>query len=445
MPSPRLVLFGFSFLFICLASGYVDTVDADASIKTAKALWFEHQLGLPFENSGQSFAYQGLDGLYYTKMGLGTPLLYLPAVALADFLKFTGIRFDRLLEFFVSLVNPFLTALIAFFFFKIFSRVRSPRESLFLTMLVVMASLLLPYSKTCHRETLQALCLLGAFWFLEEKEKNSFLWAGAFLGFGIFTKLAFVVPALPLVTLGLLRARGIKQRAFFLLPLLIFCSLLSFYSYKTWGNFSFGYSHKVVTYDSTKWKMDLGIGIWSQWVWPYKGLLFYSPLLSGLLFFARKSFSTATLTAIFLSVLFQTLFYAKWMDPWGGQALGPRYLVVVLPLLLVLFRDFEMKRTVPAVLVITFGALSLLIQIPLTAVKLQQYYTMESRSPKSFKSPQWRVTPHLFVSKLAGKEEIYPLSTFRIKKEGFIDVRDVPSLQGLNFWWAHLLKQGLPK
>lgn len=160
---------GYFFLalfYLFCAAGYVDSSDATPSVETAIQL-VDHGTFAMTElgHSDRMFYTHGKAGCTYSKMGITFPLLYTVPVLLAKMLAPLFPDKRLLIGFLVSLINPIITACIILLLYVFFRRRHGIPHAIAIIAVAGLGTLLLPYSKTCHREPLQALCLLGSFVF----------------------------------------------------------------------------------------------------------------------------------------------------------------------------------------------------------------------------------------------------------------------------------------
>ena len=284
----------------------------------------------------------GRGGYLYSKMGVTLPLLYLPSVIVADQIS-ALLSYPTVLHILISLTHSLMAALLATCFFVFFRVQRSNLASAILTLIVFGSSLLLPYSKTCHREILQALLLFLPFCLLETSFNRRYLFlSGLSLGLGILTKQAFIVPAFAVLLWSLKVLYERKRLIDFLcisLPVLFAALAWSFIADWIWGTpLATGYSAKVMNISGAAWKTPLLEGLWQQWFSSEKGIFVYCPLLLLIPFFWNNR-AIAFPWAILAFVL-QSLLYARWESPTGHEAYSARYLVVTLPPLLMGLRNY---------------------------------------------------------------------------------------------------------
>jgi hypothetical protein len=426
-------------VYVFLAAGYIDTGDADPSYYTARALLERHSFEVrpPWPDS-QFYRWIGGGG-WVSKMGLLMPLLYLPGVWLAGTAHaLTGLPEPLLAHFLISMVNPILTAcLIALLDATLHREGWDSRRSLGLAAVAGLATLLLPYSKTAHREPALALCLLGGLAFVyrgSDRAPWRFAAAGTALALGLLGKHAFAVPAAPLVVFLSLEAWRAPHRPKALVALglpLVAAGLV-------WAAFSriefhsildVGYDRPVTSIGGAAWSTPFFIGMYQQLFSPRTGYLFYTPLV---LLLWRKRKTGSRELAILASFFAQACLYACWYSPTGGPALGPRYLVAVTPLLFLMAEPSLWHGRTSRALATALLIWSVVIQLAATSVRMQVYWTLQSRAGVALRAPQWWANLEIFAHKLSGREDVYRIEGHEI------DLRDASTLVGLNYWWLHL-------
>lgn len=439
------------FAYLGNASGLVDPTDAEASIDTARVLYERGTLKIfpgpadtyfhyDYDQSGPNNFFYGRspDNGWYSKMGLLMPVLYLPAVIIG---KSSVKHGEFVLRFLISLVNSLVGATIVLTIFLIVRRYATERWALTLAFTVGFATLILPYAKFCHREPVQALALVSLIYFTVVSKPLPAALAGAA---GILTKQAYIIPLLPLAIWSLLKFPDRKQRLQWLLPPFVALAVWAIFNWGVFGHpLKSGYSPAVQTFHRNVWSTPLHTGIWAQWLSPETGLFWYSPILivPFVLSFFRRQESLDR--AVIASVVLQTLLYARWQSPTGHESLGPRYLVVIVPLFAIWFRHppaiFTRNRIVRAA-VVALLLVSLAEQIVNTSVRPQQFWTLKSENILPEGYPQWKVNARLFVEKVAGRAEMYCGRDFGQAANGCVDFRNSVTLVGMNYWWLHARK-----
>ena len=156
--------------------------------------------------------------------------------------------------------------------------------------------------------------------------------------------------------------------------------------------------------------------LWGVTFSPYRGLFFMSPMLLLVAFGRARKAEAAVVAAIALYFL---LFNSAFNGWFGGYAIGPRYLLPVVPLLGILLLDLR-PRLRPAL--IALGALSIAINFVATAVDPQPPDTVRNpivdyelpllvhgEVPPDRPVPQWLralYTGHVAVNRVAADEPL---------------------------------------
>ncbi|MCB0179842.1 MAG: hypothetical protein KDI62_16540 [Anaerolineae bacterium] len=296
----------------------------------------------------------GLDGLLYSRKGVGAPLGLLPLVGLGLVAPWFGPVSLALL------FNAFVTALTAVLLLAYLQELGyPPLTGLGAALIFGLATLAWPYAKSLFSDPFSGFLLLAAAFVLLKFShalaetatvKSRFnkqlviypLLAGLFLGWNVATRYA---EALFLPVFGLLflyyLLRGTKPGQFvgrlfhfwpslvaFALPLaLIGLSLIAFNMSRYGDPLNTGYL------PNETFSGILLDGLFGQLISPGRGLLLYSPILIlsvvGVWPFFRR-FPAEGLAALSV-ILIHLLLYGKWFMWHGGYAWGPRFMIPTLP------------------------------------------------------------------------------------------------------------------
>lgn len=438
-------------VLLALAAGYVDTSDADASIETARALITRGSFRAePAQPDFQYYAHTAGE-CCYSKMGWIHPILYAPVLALVKLSGLGELQKWRVESFFLSFVNPVVIALLMLLLFVSFRRHQNTRAAAVIVWATTLGSLLVVYSKTSHREPLQALLLTLVLLLVEE--------AGLLQSRGRLVALLLSVAALVLIKLSLIVAlvpagvfliwRVAREKPRLLSAVAIGLAfiglMLALINGMAFGQpLSGGYGTWVYRLDPRVWSTPFWRGIHEELFSLDSGFFIYNPWALGVLAFVsaraiRRRLTPFDLTLI-ATFLAQTLFYAKWFSPIGQEAIGPRYLVAVLPAVILLTREFRWPALSPSLRAGVAGlvVLSLAMTGLNTSVKMQQYWTIQARLKAKITAPHWWVNGFLLLHKIRGQPEIYQATDFNLPQGAEANLTDTPTLQGLNFWWTHL-------
>lgn len=332
----------------------------------------------------------GLDGLLYSRKGLGQPLLALPLTALGFFWPTFGPATTTLL--FGSIVAALTAVLLALFLARLGY---SQRVALLTGLAYGSATMAWPYAKTFFSDPLAGFLLLLTAFCLHELNRTdrlgyAFL-AGLSIAFAVATRyaeavflpvfglllLAYRLPAPPKLKLGPVfqhyrrhLLRKWQSIAAFCAPIAVVgFSLLGFNLSRYGDPFSTGYLPQE-SFSAVWWQ-----GIFGQLFSPGRGIFWYNPILFaaslGLLtFWKRHRLETLALAAI---ILIHLLLYGKWFMWHGGFAWGPRFMMPALPAWLILLapvleRTLAHARQWPKIGLGLLWGVSVVVQIPGWAV-----------------------------------------------------------------------------
>jgi len=298
----------------------------------------------------------GADGkTYYSQFELGYGLLLIPFYAAGRLISMfsTYPDLDAVPVLFVHFVNPILTALTCTIFFQLNRLLGvSTKTALGVTMMYGLATLAWPYSRGLYREATQALTLLFAVYALELVRRTGaaryiFL-AGLSFGYLVFTKISNLV-MLPLF-LGYLVLSTNRQSSnvsqsdiirrwmslgLFLFPIFVFLIIQGIVNFLKFGDFfDIGAPNyrDPFPYFSL---LTLPSGVGGLLLSPTKGLIGYAPpvilfLPSWVNWFRKDKLAGFVLSLVLTNILYYGAYYA-WE---GGTYWGTRYLVVIVPLLI---------------------------------------------------------------------------------------------------------------
>lgn len=275
----------------------------------------------------------------YSVYGLGTSIAAIPFFG-------AGRLLGQDPRWFVSLLNPFVTALTAALIYDLSRRLRfPPAVCLFVTFGFGIGSLAWPYTKTFYSEPLTTLCLVaatvGGLAFRQGAGNWSLVLVGAALGFGVLTREdTFVAVPLLLSYLVWSGRRGpgvdVQQFASLLVPLLVFVAITWWYHELRFHSLLSGYVAKTGN------AFDLSPGTFLTGLYGFllssgKGLPFYTPLVLLSVFAWRRFWSALPLECgLFTLLILERVVFFSFLIRWyGGVCWGPRYIVPIVPFLIV--------------------------------------------------------------------------------------------------------------
>lgn len=286
----------------------------------------------------------GLDGDLYSKKGLGVPLITLPFLFIGK--QWPAIGAVQL----TFLTTALVTALTVFLFYLLVVCLGYRQAIAIVAALALgVGTLLWPYSKWLFSEPVAAfgvcLALLGLSRFFLNSGYRWLLAVSLGLAIVALGRSSNAVIALPFavaVTYKLVADyKRSRDRRSMIEGIVCFGLLLGLtgvgivaYNYVRFGTYL---SYPLVPGEGFTTPLTVGLPglLWSSG----RGLLFFVPLtwLIGLSYFTgrRKMLSPEYLVALGVVVI-PLFFYGRWYDWPGGQAWGPRFLVPVMPAIVML-------------------------------------------------------------------------------------------------------------
>ncbi len=354
MASVPVVLFGFFATFYALTSaGRLDSADGVVIAQAARSL-LRGRLSIPGYVTESVI---GVNGLAQSRYGIGESFIETPFVLIGSVLSYISHN-AALINWTIAFTNGFVTAAgCALFYLLLRELGASQRRGIVLTLILGLCTVAWPYAKSDFTEPLQATCLIGAtlgavYW----HKRGGLRWlvlAGAFLGGLLLTKAAgFVaVPAFSLFVIvalltveNRLTLRPLRRREWWIRCLTAQCALLSLVVVATaitiainlarFGlPFDFGYGRDP---HDALFSIPVYTGIFGMLFSFNSGIIFYAtPVVLGVLGYKRfvqRHLPESVLIAV-VSVTFLVLYggYYYWA---GLAAFGPRYIVPIVPLLL---------------------------------------------------------------------------------------------------------------
>lgn len=289
-----------------------------------------------------TWAGPGSDGQTYPQYTHAQALLEVPLYLLGRLLSgapdnWSSVAFTK---FTTSLLNPILIALTGWLVAVFAARLgMSYRLSVVLGLAATLATMALPYVDTNFSEPLLALTVLVAAYAVYlarfDHPLRYLALAGAALGLMIYTRERSIIllpPFLLYVFMTQPRRRWTGWLAF-LIPIVIGGVLIGGWNWLRFGS--------PLTTSYAAWQPETGfgtpimVGVFGLWLSVGKGMLIYNPIawlgLIGLIPLWRHDRSLTVLIGLLL--LIPTIFFARY-DLWtGGWNWGPRYLLPLLPLL----------------------------------------------------------------------------------------------------------------
>ena len=361
-----LFLMSFYMLFYSTAPASRFIGEGHVKIEILNNLLDEGTIGL----DGPSQAVPGRDGKYYTWHDFGQNIFVLPVFV------FTRGILDALAFFIANSVFTSLSALVLFRLLMLASY--RPWPSLATAMVFALATFAFFYAaKAPFEHPIANFFALGSFYFMARLyyggSRKNILYAALLLGFGIITRADIILTTLPLLVLYA-GSRGRSGRewkdlslvVFVLLPFLVF---ILFYNYVRFENiFVTGYA--MANKKETLFSLgNIPMGLAGFLVSPGRSIFVFSPVLVAALFYLKdfkrhvnKRFFQACVGMVSIYILFFSAFFA-----WDGEwCWGPRYILIVVPFMLMplasFFESWDRRKALEKAAVIISVIVSALVQ-----------------------------------------------------------------------------------
>lgn len=375
-------------VFLLTSSGHIDFADEYMIFFQAESLVLNQSLAVPQARQHDIwYGTVGVDGEPHAGFGLTHPLVIAPFYGLGKLVGYSPgipVRSRDLIHYMAAIgSSSFFAALLVCLFYHVLSRLGvSPRISFTASLVLAFATPVWPYTGTLFSEIWTALLLLTALAALEREtgqEQGGILpvvVCGVCLGLALMTRPNHGA-AFPVFGLALLLGPGSTNRRaqrFLLLGAIgtFFLGLTLLLNYLEFGDpFQRGHpgwveGGKIIT--DFLIPTPLHLGLFGNLFSPGKSvLLFAPPLLLALLglrqlWRERKPIAIACGGCALTYILIVSR-HSQWE---AGYSWGPRYLLPVLPLLLVGLAPLLRKgnRTWPRRALVVLCLLGVLVQLP---------------------------------------------------------------------------------
>jgi len=368
----------FLTLFAATTAGHIYTVDSYLNYLVTRSVAERGRLEIP----KFMMTVEGTGGRHFSKLGAGlsvagVPLFWLggaiesAAPGARVFRAYSGefiiphgtdevvanpqnlIRLsqqDGARLFFTLLTNAFVAAALCLVFWLLLRDFGlSERGALWGTALLAFTTPLWVYSRDFFSEPLFALCLIGSFYLLHPGARDGadgetagatdkrIVLAGLLSSAGILSRASFI-PVVGIFAAYLVLASGERTRGLRCATrYLIFC-IPGLVGFGVLNVVRFG--SPFLTGYHTSFDKGFSVSLLKGLAWnlasPYRSLFLYAPatvlVFAGAAPFARKYRKQFLLLAVIVVYVF--VVYSKWWAWHGGWCWGPRFLVPVIPLLL---------------------------------------------------------------------------------------------------------------
>ena len=322
-----LIVLGVTLLFY---TGAIDSSDAEHTVAMAANIARTGRLDVNAIGAIEAIEatelaiYNGA-GQRYSKYGQFTSVVMIPLVWLGDVMP--GMNAIAT----VALLNPLLTALTATVLYHFLRQLRvDGRSALGVALIYGVATPALVYSTTLYREPLVALLLLLA---VMSVFYGRALVAGALVALLITTHNVYVVSG-AVLGLSLLAQHGIWPTVRYGLVAALGVLITLGFNMAFYGSlFATGYDLSgVEAFNVPAW-----VGIYGLLFSPYRGIVWYAPmvvlaLVGGRACYRQQRGLTLTISGLTLATLGV---FASWWSWYGGVVWGPRFLIPLLPLAMI--------------------------------------------------------------------------------------------------------------
>lgn len=343
-----------------------------------------------------TWAVAGRDGQLYPQFMPGQAVVNIPLYLLGRLLSGEplNLRSVVLAHWTTSLFNPIVIALTGWLIAMFASRLGySSRLSLGLGLAYALCTMVVPYTGTYFSEPLIALLILLAVYavYAARASASVLRWlivAGTALGLTVFVRERSAIMLPPFILYVYLYHRRVLWRGWlaFFAPLVMFGVIIGLFNWARYGSpLTFGFS----ALQHTSFTTPLLLGLYGLLISPGKGLLLYNPIvwagLIGLAIMFRTRRREAILFA--LIVLAELLFFAMYEFWTGGWNWGPRYLMPVLPLLVLAAGEWlHVKPTrLRKSLLVALCVIGFVLNLPAALVDHSRYLVgLGERDPQTY-------------------------------------------------------------
>ncbi len=445
-------------LYGITAGGSLTSTDSVVTFELTRQMVAHGSVALPADMLGRE-ADRGRDGRYYSPFGLAQAVFNIPFYVAAVTLERAGVRVgreDSLAKAFVALSNTVAAAAAIWALYVFAWRLtRSSSAAARLALAVGVGTPFWPYSKFGFNAPLAAWFTISAVYFAWRADREGRLWdavfAGAFVGLALLTRHELVLLLLPILLLHATTpgASARATRAIATLAGVTPALLLSLaYNALRFGNpFDTGYLHDPTSaFGSSVWT-----GLYGLLCSPAASLFVYCPLALGgvaaLALLSRHDRRTAALLGGTVTLL--VLFYAQLGNWLAGRSYGPRYLVPIVPLLMLpLAWQFVPGRRLGRALA-ALCVLSAVVQAPGVLVDYAKVSVANAREygapTESERIGDWSTSPLVLNSRAAmdstPRNVRWLLGTAALPPLEAGDDRDFSQRfsYSLDFWWLYLM------
>lgn len=445
---------GVALLCLSTAGGSMTTTDAVLAFDVTKNI-VEHGSIATTDERLHYAAYRGRDGRFYSPFGIAQSVWNIPFyVAGRTAARAAGpglAQGDTLPKAAVALATVPAVALLAWACFALLLALGAgARKACVTAVLLVFATSLWPYSGFGFNQPLAGMFVWSAVLFAVtgRTDPGRLLAAGALAGLAILTRHEMALAAAVIGGWVLARHAHHRSRALgtYLAGLAPFAAV---WCGLNWWRFGHPLESGYLRDATPGFGSSLVTGAWGLLLSPYASLFLYCPIVALTVPALRAMWRHDRDAALLLGAMFVACFalYASLGNWMGGRSYGPRYLVPLLPAL-ILPLAFWSPGPTGRVLAATIAVISVLIQIP--GVLVDYSKVREARAAAGDTVAQdlrWSGMP-LLLNAQAVRERV-PEAWRHVSGAAAPPPvpRDVPLASalswGLNLWWLHLFYLGV--
>lgn len=350
----------------------------------------------PYGNPIDDRAPQRIDGKKYLYNHFGWAILLLPLTALGTFLA-DFFSYKTVSMFIASTTNCFITALTVVVLYLFSRKLKySPRLSTALSLIYGLSTMAFSYATNSFCEPANTLMiLLSLFWlysFCQNRSYPLLVLSGLAMGYACFIRIwdLFLMPGLFLyMAVYHLKEEGsfkpfklLSIFVLFFLPVLFMILLNESYFYTTSGSSYFWGegSRNMRGENALNWFKPASIlptGLYGLLLSTGKGILFYNPVMVLSFLNFKNFYLKHRLEAVVFAYIFAAhlIFIGSLaQNVWSGDlAWGPRYLLPVIPFLILFLADQKRSHKLWSKLLIAGGIAGLIIPLPAILVDTDVY------------------------------------------------------------------------
>jgi dolichyl-phosphate-mannose-protein mannosyltransferase len=398
-------------LYVASATGVLVYGDDLSMLAVTRSL-ASGRLDVP---AGTPAAVEGVDGRFYSKAGIGQSLIAVPFFAAGSIARQwwrgdavvddAGLVRANAVIYIVSLIGPLATALaVAMLFRTCRATGCSVAASVTAAAALGVCTFAWHYARTFMTEPTSMAAALAAFYalftFTETREDRWLAASGATSGCAILLRVpnglivAILGAWLAFALFSQRRdglAAALRHAVAWTLPIAVAIVVIAAYDALRFGSvFETGYGDEARAFTT-----PLVVGLAGFLISPGKSLFVYAPILAAAVIgwpalVRRQRLVACVAGAIVIAPM---LFFARYYQWYGGGVWGPRFLVMILPFLLLglaALVDEVAGRVWPRVALGTIAAVSAAIQIVSVVVPYIPYQARANATAESFAAFLWQ-------------------------------------------------------